>query len=122
MMFIFLKKIPLNLFIGIYPEEQERMQTIYLDLKLGGNFLKAGEKDDLSFSVDYTKIEENLSHNFSGSRYNLLETLAKDILNLVFNYQVVNFVDLKIKKPNAVKLAQSVSISIQRGRNEFFGL
>ena len=119
-MFIYLNLLPLDLFIGIYPEEELRKQRIFLNLKLEGPFLKAAEASQLSMTIDYAQLENQLLAEFNGTRYKLLESLAKNILQYLFShYEIIDSIYLELQKPKAMKIANNVSVIVEMQRNEF---
>lgn len=61
---------------GVYPEEQEKGQRFWVDVELEGDF---AAKDELSETVDYSKVIEKIKQISSAKRFRLIESFAKAI-------------------------------------------
>ena len=51
-------------------------------------------------------------------RFNLLEVLTQKILDLIFENSKVKWAQVEVDKPHALRFAESVSITLERSRNE----
>lgn len=103
---------------GVFPEENEKGQFFYVDAVLYLHTRKAGKTDELSLSVNYGEVCHLIYNYMTKHTFCLLETIAEGLAeNILLNFTLVEFVDLKIKKPEApIGLPfENVSIAISRG-------
>jgi len=67
---------------------------LYLPLK------KAGETDDLNFSINYGAVYETIKEVVTNGNFTLLEGLAERICKVIFSsYPRVQKIQIRIKKP-----------------------
>ena len=72
-----LKSIKLYGHHGVLEEEKEKGQDFLIDIKFAFN--KSNDSDDIEDTVDYSKVYSVAKNVFEAKRYNLLESLVKDI-------------------------------------------
>lgn len=77
-MWIRIKSIKLFGFHGVYDAEKERGSTFEFDVDVRLSDIGA-QNDELTDTVDYTKIISIVEKKSSARSYNLIETLASDI-------------------------------------------
>ncbi len=112
---IFIRKLRVPAFIGIYPIEQEQMQDIYLDLDCSFDSTPAALSDNIYDTLNYEKICKCMSEYISSRRFNLMEKLAEDLVQLLFREFPIQSLRLKIlKKPFDIKNARFVGLVIER--------
>lgn len=83
---IFIEGFRAEASVGIYPQELERRQTVEIDLVIGMPD-KAGARDNIADTIDYDKVAQRIRVLLAERHFNLLETLAgciADILVLEF--------------------------------------
>jgi dihydroneopterin aldolase len=87
---------------GVLPEEKTLGQKFFVDAYLGLPLRKAGETDDLRFSVNYGAVYESIKSVVANERFDLLEALAERLCNEIFDsYPQVTEVKIRVKKPEA---------------------
>jgi len=96
-----LKSIELKGKHGVYSEERETDNFFELDVIMHGEFKPAGEKDDLSLTVNYESIEAIASGVLSGPSRLLIETLCQEIGAAVFNkFPDIQSMEVALRKLN----------------------
>lgn len=105
-----------NAVIGTMPHERLRRQRVSADLHLELDLAKAAAADDLTKSVDYAEIERRTAELGERSRFLLLEALAGAILDLVFEYDLIQRASVKLTKPAAPARAQAITVTLNRER------
>ena len=101
--------------IGFYHWEHSEPQPLLLDIALGTDFDQAFESDNLEHTLDYAAISKGIKQLCQGSRFHLLEGLAKAILQYIFAHWPVKDVHLSMRKPHALRSAVA-SIECYRTR------
>lgn len=103
---------------GVYPEEKTLGQRFVISVSLYLDLRKAGKSDDLSDSLDYSKLCEVIEDFVRSNSFNLIETVAERLATkLLTEYAVVGEVRVEVKKPWAPINArlETVSVVIERG-------
>jgi dihydroneopterin aldolase len=101
---------------GCHPAEAELGQKFVVDVELFCDLSAAGRTDDLTKTVDYTKIYEDVKRIVEGKRYHLMEAVVEDIAQTILRNYPVAQVRVRLKKPQ-VPIAgalESVRVEIVR--------
>jgi dihydroneopterin aldolase len=64
---------------GVYEHEQLNPQAFEVDVELAVNLQPAGLSDDLTQTVDYSKVFDTCRQIVESTRFNLVEALAEAI-------------------------------------------
>jgi len=70
---------------GVKKEEKKLGGKFEIDVDLWYDPTKAVAADDINFAVNYEEVVFCVSEVMNGEPYNLIETLANEILNMVFD-------------------------------------
>jgi FolB domain-containing protein len=105
--------------IGLNDWEREKPQEILINIALFTDIRKAGETDDLAYSVNYRTIAKKaMAHAETAGRLTV-EALATDIARLCLEDPGVQKVRVRLEKPGAVRFARAVGVEIERSREDF---
>lgn len=103
--------------IGIHPEEREQPQPLIIDLQLGVvSISNAVASESIDTTVDYQQVCELVMEHVQQARYQLVETLAEHVAELLFARFPVERVVLRVRKPLALPYARGVGVAIARSR------
>jgi dihydroneopterin aldolase len=112
---IFLRDLRIETIIGIYDWERRIKQTVSLDLEMGADIRKAAASDHIDDTLNYKAVAKRLIEFVGASEYQLVETLAERIAELVLGEFQVPWLRLTVNKTGAVRGARDVGIVIERG-------
>ncbi len=115
---IFLRDLRIETIIGIYDWERRIKQTVSLDLEMGADIRKAAASDHIDDTLNYKAVAKRLIEFVGASEYQLVETLAERIAELVLGEFNVPWLRLTVNKTGAVRGARDVGIVIERGALE----
>ena len=116
---VFVKDLVARGIIGINDWEREKPQEILINITLETDIRKAGETDDIRYSVSYRTIAKKaLAHAETAQRLTV-EALAADLARLSLEEPGVEKVTVRVEKPGAVRFAASVGVEIERDRGDF---
>lgn len=103
---------------GVTEEERRKPQLIAVDLELDTALEPAGLSDRLDDTVDYARVADRVVALSTGLTCQLLETLAEQLLDLLFAEFPVERVQLWIRKLHAplAMVAGSVGVRYERTR------
>jgi dihydroneopterin aldolase len=106
---------------GVLQEEKTLGQKFFVDAYLCLPLKKAGETDDLNFSVNYGAVYETIKGIVINERFNLLEALAERLCGGIFaSYPQVLRIQIRVKKPAAPVpgVFDFFGVEIERERQE----
>ena len=112
---IYLNDLKIDTVIGIYDWERRIRQTVSLDLEMATDIRKAAASDSIDDTLNYKAVAKRLIAFVSESEFQLVETLAERICDLVLEEFQVPWVRLTLNKGGAVRGAKGVGIIIERG-------
>ena len=112
---IFITDLRIETIIGIYDWERKVRQTISLDLEMGTDIQRAAATDAIADTLDYKAISKRLIDFVGSSEYQLVETLAEKIAEIVTGEFAVPWLRLTVHKPGAVRGSRDVGVIIERG-------
>ena len=88
-------------FHGVEPAEREVGQRFVVDLEVDLDLRAAGASDDISDTVNYSRLYRAVQEVAEGPSRNLLENLADRIAQRVLSGFGVESVRVRVKKPEA---------------------
>lgn len=101
--------------IGVFDWERRVKQTVILDLDMGGDIRRAAASDDLADTLNYKAVAKRVIDFVEHSQYQLVETLAERVAELILSEFGVPWVRLRLNKQGAVRGARDVGVVIERG-------
>lgn len=112
---IYLNDLKIETIIGIFDWERRVKQTVCLDLEMAADIRKAATTDAIEDTLDYKAVAKRLIDFVANSEYQLVETLAEKVTDIVLNEFGVEWVRLRVNKAGAVRYAGDVGVIIERG-------
>ncbi len=113
-----IKNLRLRTHIGYNDHEVNKLQDVIISYRIDYDSTQAQLTDDPALSLDYKAINKNIIALVEESRFNLIESLAHQILNIIMTYSPVEDASVEVVKPNALRFADSVSVSLSAHRHD----
>jgi dihydroneopterin aldolase len=113
---IIIEGLEVETIIGVHDWEKNQKQTVVIDLEIHLDITAAAESDDLSQTVGYGDLARSVTSHVSETRFELIESLARSIAELVLKEFKPRDVVVKVSKPGAVPNAANVAVKIERSR------
>ena len=103
---------------GVFPREREEGQTFIVDVAMGLDARPAAAGDDLTKTVHYGIVAEEIVAAVEGEPVDLVETLAERIAQLCLKHEAVQEVEVIVHKPDAPITVpfDDVTVTITRSR------
>lgn len=114
--FIQLEHLPLEVRVGVLEHEQGRFQRVLADLRLFLDLETACRTDELSRTVDYAQLAQGIGEYTKTRHWNLIETLAKDLIQWVLDSYPVTTVEILLRKPEAFGDGTVPAVFLRRSR------
>lgn len=111
---IFLTALEIQTIIGIFDWERTTKQTVRIDLEMATDVAKAAATDHIDDALDYKAISKRLIGFVEASSFQLVETLAERIAEIVIGEFGVPWVKVVLHKPGAIRGSKDVGITIER--------
>jgi dihydroneopterin aldolase len=112
---IYLHDLRIDTVIGVFDWERRVRQTVILDLEMAADIRRAAARDDLADTLNYKAVAKRLIDFVGHSEYQLVETLAERVAELLLNEFSVPWLRLRVNKQGAVRGARDVGVIIERG-------
>ncbi|WP_415883491.1 dihydroneopterin aldolase [Neptuniibacter sp. QD34_54] len=112
---VYIRELEVETIIGIYDWEREIRQRINLDLDMGTDIRQAANTEDVDNTLNYKTVSDRLIEFIEQSEFQLVETMAEQIAEIVMTEFGVKWLRLRLGKPGAVPQAKDVGVIIERG-------
>jgi len=107
----------LRTYIGFNPEEKSKQQDVVINVEIRYRADLAFDSDDEDDALNYKTITKSMINHIENGRFHLLEKLAADLLAIATESTLVNFAEVKVDKPYALRFADSVSVTLSASRD-----
>jgi 7,8-dihydroneopterin aldolase/epimerase/oxygenase len=112
---IYLRELRVAAVIGIYEWEQRIRQTLVIDLEMGADIRAAAATDSIAQTLNYKAVAERVTAFVEATRFQLIETLAERIADILMGEFKIPWIKVSISKPGAIKGSRDVGVVIERG-------
>ena len=114
---ILIKELILDLKLGYYNFEKEKVQKVKFSLEIYYEDKKPTNDKDIKSIVNYGQVVKLITKLAKKKHYNFLETLAEDIFDELFKDKRIGKIMLQIEKLEIIKECASVGIQITKKRS-----
>lgn len=115
---ILIEGLKFHCIIGINDWERLAKQVIEIDLTLYADLSEAAKSDDVNDTVNYRTVSRNVRDFVENSSFGLVEKLSDGVARLCLEDERVQRVDVRLRKPGALRLGRSVGLEISRARDD----
>ncbi len=112
---IYLHDLKIECIIGIWEWERRLKQTVILDLDMAADIRHAAASDKIEDTLNYKAVSKRLVEFVGGSQFQLVETLAEKIAEILLAEFRLRWVRVRVNKKGAVRGAGDVGVIIERG-------
>lgn len=116
MAIIRVKKLLIRTFIGFNPEELRNRQDVVINMTIRTDVNEAIRNDDVNNSYNYKTITKKVIKLVQEGKFKMLENLTQQILDLILKNPQVEWANVEVDKPHALRFAESVSIELESDR------
>ena len=115
---VVIRQLTIQALIGVYQFERHEPQRLILDLDIQTDLSDAAQSDDVSDTVDYGKVCEDIKQLAADCKYQLLESLSGDIIaHILQNYRCQG-VSLTMYKPDIMPDGTNVAVKMTRTQQQ----
>ena len=105
-----------NCIIGVDERERLEPQPVEIGIVLDVDLAAAGASDDIADAVDYRSLAEAVVDAVESSSFLLIEALATRIADICLTESKVEAVEVTLRKPGALPIADYAAVTIRRKR------
>lgn len=95
--------------VGVHDDEKEQPRPLFLSLIIDYDHQKAVEEDSIEHAYDYALIENLLVAELGQRKFNLIETMAVFVCQLILGHEKAREVTVEVEKPGVMRFAETVS-------------
>lgn len=111
---IFLSEMKIETTVGIWEWEKRIKQQVIIDIEMSADIKKAAATDQIEDTLNYKAVAKSVRKLVEESSFQLVETMAEKISELVIGEHNVSWVRVKVNKPGAIRGSRGVGIIIER--------
>ncbi len=111
---VYLRDIKIETVIGIFDWERQIKQTVILDIDMATDVAAAAATDRIEDALDYKVVTKRIIEFVEASEFQLVETLAERIADLLRNEFKIPWLKLTVNKKGALRGARDVGVIIER--------
>ena len=115
---VFVDELRFKTVIGCWDWERQLEQEVCVDLQMAWDTRKAADTEELEHALDYKAVSNRVRSFVIESKFELVETAANKIADLIMTEFSVPWVQVKLSKPRAVTGSAAVGVIVERGSRE----
>ncbi len=112
-----IKDLRLRTYIGINEDEIRNKQDIVINMQILYPACKAVDSNQIEDALNYRSITKAIIELVENNRFALLERLTQQVLDCVMGFAQVQYAEVEVDKPHALRFSESVSITLAGQRN-----
>ena len=112
---VYIRDLRIDTVIGIYEWERRVRQTVALDLEMAADVQRAAATDNIADALNYKAVAKRLIAFVEASQFQLVETLAERVAEIVMGEFGVPWLRLRLNKEGALRGARDVGVVLERG-------
>ena len=112
---VYIRDLRIDTVVGIYEWERRIRQTVVLDLDMAADVRRAAASDNIEDALNYKAVAKRIVAFVESSQFQLVETLAERITEIVMREFDVPWLRLQLNKQGALRGARDVGVVLERG-------
>ena len=113
-----IKNLILNIFVGLHDFEKKKKQRVRFNIEIITDKNVKPDNNDLSTILDYEDTINKIKSVTESNHHELLEDLAENIFDIIFENKIVKEINLKLEKLDIIKNTESVGIEVSKKKDE----
>ena len=115
---VYIRELRIETIIGIYEWERRIRQSVVLDLEMAADIARAAATDNIADALNYKAVAKRVIAFVEASQFQLVETLAERVAEIVLEEFGVAWLRLRVNKEGALRGARDVGVVIERGQRD----
>lgn len=105
--------LSVNTIIGVHEWEKRITQPLLIDISITTDFSTC-EDNDLSTTIDYEALCQEITHFTQTHTFQLIETLAYKLAQVIIQKSGVIQATITVNKPHAIANAKNISVTVTK--------
>ena len=111
---VIIKDLTLNIFVGIHKFEKKKKQRVKFNIEILTDPYVSPNRKNLNSILNYEEVVMKIEKLTDYKHHDLLEDLAENIFNIIFENKLVKKINLKLEKLDILKKTKSVGIEVSK--------
>ena len=116
---IYVEDLRVKATIGIFDWEKKIKQDVSISYEIPHDNVKAAKADAIEATTDYKSITKGIISFVENNKFELVETFAEKIAEMVITNFDVNWIRLRVSKPGALRFSKDVGVIIERTASDY---
>ena len=112
---VYIRDLQVKTVIGIFDWEREIKQIVSMDIEMATDIRPAAATDTIDQALDYKSVGKRVISFVQESEFQLVETLAEKVAEIIMTEFNVPWMRLRLSKPGALRGSSDVGLIIERG-------
>ena len=116
---IYVEDLRVKATIGIFDWEKKIKQDVSISYEIPHDNVKAAKADAIEATTDYKSITKGIISFVENNKFELVETFAEKIAEMVIKDFNVDEIRLRVSKPGALRFSKDVGVIIERDKSSY---
>ncbi len=116
---IYVEDLRINATIGIFDWEKKIKQEVSISYEIPHDNKKAAAADIIEATTDYKSITKAIIAFVENNKFELVETFAEKIAEMVIKDFNIEEIKLRVSKPGALRFSKDVGVIIERNKKSY---
>ena len=113
-----IKNLILKISVGLHDFEKKKKQRVRFNIDISTDSNIKPNNNNLASIVNYEDTINKITYITEIKHHELLEDLAENIFDIIFENKIVKKVNLKLEKLDIIKNTESVGVEVSKSRDE----
>ena len=113
-----IKNLILEISVGLHDFEKKKKQRVRFNIDILTDSNIKPNNNNLASIVNYEDTINKITYITEKKHHELLEDLAENIFDIIFENKIVKKVNLKLEKLDIIKNTESVGVEVSKSRDE----
>mgnify|MGYP006256068877 FL=1 len=116
---IYVEDLRVKATLGIFDWEKKIKQDVSISYEIPHDNVKAAKADAIEATTDYKSITKGIISFVENNKFELVETFAEKIAELVIKDFNIDEIRLRVSKPGALRFSKDVGVIIERDKSSY---
>ena len=116
---IYVEDLRVKATIGIFDWEKMIKQDVSISYEIPHDNVKAAKADAIEATTDYKSITKGIISFVENNKFELVETFAEKIAEMVIKDFNIDEIRLRVSKPGALRFSKDVGVIIERDKSSY---
>ena len=116
---IYVEDLRVKATIGIFDWEKKIKQEVSISYEIPHDNKKAATADTIEATTDYKSITKAIIAFVESNKFELVETFAERIAEMVIKDFNIAEIRLRVSKPGALRYSKDVGVIIERNKSSY---